>query len=227
MANNEAKNRAKRSPDSIIEEYRITTEEIERFIAAKAFHYKEGLKIKLAPELWERKGNQGNGRKYAMLKLTLSDAALEQFGQETSIVRQMIAENSNVRFVTEVWEAIIKKYSFNRQQLESIRKSYKTMDRLEDTLGINEDNLKRLIAFSQPRMVNVGNEKWIILAIRPEAVIEDMLSDINSGKINGQIEIVNITSITKDNVEYQIHLHTGEDTSSPVNPELIKMLHNA
>lgn len=225
-----AENRINKKPDGIIEEYRITTDDIRGFISTKCAHFKDGVSAILSTTLWDRsrKNSLNSNKKYVLTMLALSDLALEQGNSETpAFVKDIFLNNTSIKFIDKIWVPIIKKYSYDRKELMDIRKSDKMLDKLEDTLGITEDQLKELIKLSRPHIQEINGDKWVILAIRPEAVIYDMLSSPQSQKIDGRMVISNIIPITKDRVEFVVHIYKGEDRQAPVNNEVLKVLQNA
>lgn len=229
--------RLQREPDAIIEEYRITSDDIRSFISAKCAHITDKFKLRkpikaeISTTLWDRsrKDYSRSNKKYVLLMIALNEDSLEygQTEESAGLIKDILIENSQVRFVKCIWKLIVEKYQYDRKELNDIRKSDKLLDKLEDTLGITEDQLKELIKLSQPHIHTINGDHWVIFAVRPENVIRDMLSDVDTDQVDGKMVITNITPITKDRVEFTVHIYRGEDREAPVNNEVLEVLQNA
>ena len=62
-----------------------------------------------------------------------------------------------------------------------------------------------------------------MFAARAEKIIEDMLEDPETDKVDGSIEIHDVHPISKDNIEFIVYVHPKEMKASE-NPYIRKIL---
>ncbi len=215
--------RSRLSPMSTVNVYRITTEEMKVFLQQKAAKLKPGTSLDLVVQYCERKGTKAPNGSKATLKLAFSHHIVE--GSEVSDWFNKLGENSsNPTIVNSVLRQMIRKYCYDKRELEKTLNDYKEMERLEDTYGMTESFIKSIHAYAIPKLIpTINGENWIFFAAMPEKVIADMLEDPNTNKVEGSIRIYDVYPINQDNVEYIVYVHPYED--KPVeNPFVRKLL---
>lgn len=200
--------RGKLTPAENILVYYVTSEEIKQFIIQKAKKYVPNVKVEVAPRYCERKKRKSTDphRSYASLRIAFSNEIVEKNTDQGWFGK--IGENgSNVRVINSLFNNLIRKYQYNKKEIESWLKSYKTLEELEENLGMTELYINDLKMFATPQRVKSGNEDWIVFSAAAENVLKDMLTEIETDKIPGKMVINNVHQISKEIVEFEIHLH--------------------
>lgn len=197
--------------ESIIK-YRFTSEDIANFLIQKARQYVPDIRMKVVPRYCEkkRKSNSDPHRSYASLRIAFSDNVIKKehdlgwFGS--------IGENgSNIDLQPGIMKNLIDRYKYNRKDIESWLNNYKTLEELEDTFGMTEAMIRDIKMYAFPRRIEVDkNESWVIFAAATEKVIEDFLTDVNTGELPGKMEIKSIYPISKDIVEFIVYIHPSK-----------------
>lgn len=216
-------NRARIEPKGLIQVYTITSEQIKAFIKAKAKYYVPDAIVQTIITFSGSKieGKKGKnkllpGKNYASARISFSDHVISAEEREQSWYDKL-GEQSNVHFVKDIYFNMIKKYQYDRKEIDDILNNYKKMSELEDMFNIDESFLNDIKMYITPKKINIdSNNSCIIFSARPEAIIEDMLSDPETGKVNGTIEIKEVFP-NKDVVHFIIYLHQAE-VKTTVNP---------
>lgn len=215
-------NRANIQPTGQIDVYKITSDQMKKFIAAKAAAMQPGTKVEMTVDYWEKKKSFPH-RSYAILKIAMSDDVIEKQYDDSWILK-VVDNTSDIKFVKKIWDFIVRQYSYDRKELEEALDDYRKLDLLEESFGLTEEQIRQIIYYSTPRRMKTSSkDSWIVFAARPDAVIRNMLTDPSTNKIEGRMEIVSIVPITKDTVEYTVYVHVNE-TESAENPEVRKLL---
>lgn len=216
--------RANIKPNGQIDVYKITSDQMKIFIAAKAAAYQPGTKVEMSVEYWEKKKAVPH-RAYAMLKVAMSDDVIEK-KQDSSWIVKIVDSESDIKFVKKIWDFIVRQYSYDKKELENMLDDYRKLDQLEEAFGLTEEQIKQIIYYASPRRITTGTkDSWVVFAARPDEVIRNMLTNPATNKVDGRMEIVDIVPITKDTVEYTVYVHVNE-TESAENPEVRKLLQN-
>lgn len=211
-------------PTELIYGYKITSEDLKQFIIQKAKQYVPDIKIEVIPRYCEKKRRHRGEphRSYASLKIAFSDNIVERSGDLGWY--EKIGENSNCRIVNSLFQNIIQMYKYDRKEIDSWLKSYKIMEELEENLGMTEAYIEDLKKFSTPvRIKTNSSESWIFFAAAAENVIKDYLTEVNTNVIRGKIKIQDIYPISKDVVEFNVHLYPME-IESKENPHVKQIL---
>ena len=238
---------------SSINVYRITSDDIRIFLNQKAKQYVPAARVEILVEYCERKKSNPR-RSYAALVVGLSSNMMERHG-ETDTLRRMIETESDHRLLDDIFTNLVKRYQYDRENLQKILESYKLLDEFQLSFGMNEEFIKQLIYWTTPRRQELDKTKevWTLFGARPDAIIYDMLEELNiyepiqmeESKLNkmskedreklptsahtmilprkGRMEIVQVTPITKGSVEFMIYLHS-DDIQVNDNPDLRKLL---
>lgn len=213
--------RSRMSPIGNVNVYRISTEEMKVFLQQKAAALKPDTSLDLVVQYCEKRDTKKIGK--ATLKLAFSHHIIE--GSETADWFTKLGENTiHPTIVNSVMRQMIRLYSYDRQEMDSILNDYKELERLEDTYGITETFIKSIYSYCIPKLVPTANgENWIFFSAMPEKVIADMLENPETNKVDGYIEIYDIYPVSRDNVEYIVYVHPHE--VKPVeNPFVRKLL---
>jgi len=202
--------------------YRISSEQIKDFIINKARKYVPDVRMTIVPRYCEkkRKSNNDPHRSYASLRIAFSDNVIEK-KEDLGWYGNIGDNGSNVKMHPSIMKKLIDKYKYDRKQVEAWMKNYKTLEELEDTLGMTEAYINDLYTYTIPQRVKAdNNENWIIFAAAAENVIADMLSektadddDPNKHEINkpiGRIQIQDVYPISKDIVEFVVYVHPAK-----------------
>lgn len=200
--------RGKLTPAENIYVYRVTSEEIKQFIIQKAKKYVPDVKVEVVPRYCERKRRKSTDprRSYASLRIAFSNEIIEKNSDQGWFGK--IGENgSNVRVVNSLFNNLIRMYQYNKKEIDSWLKSYKNLEELEETLGMTEAYINDLRMYATPQRIKSNNEDWIIFSAAAENVLTDMLTDVETGKVPGKMIIHDIFPISKDIVEFVIHLY--------------------
>lgn len=206
--------RGKLTPSENILVYHVSSEEIKQFIIQKAKKYVPDVKVEVVPRYCERKRRKSTDprRSYASLRIAFSNEIVEKNTDQGWFGK--IGENgSNVRVINSLFNNLIRKYQYNKKEIDGWLKSYKNLEELEETLGMTETYINDLKMYATPQRIKSGNEDWIIFSAAAENVLMDMLTEVGTDKVPGKMIIHDVYPISKDIVEFVIYLH----------PENIKM----
>lgn len=208
--------RSKAVPIGTIHEYRFTSEQIKEFVLEKARQYVPDVKMELVPRYCENKRRKPfeKHRGYASLRIAFSDAIIEK-KDDMGWYGKIGEDNSNVHVVKSLFLNIIKKYAYNKDDINKWMHSYKTMDELEEAFGMTETYLNDLREYSSPKRIKTaskdsGTSSWIIFAAAAENILEDMLTDVTTGEVAGRLEVADVYPVSKDVVEFLVYLHPKE-----------------
>ncbi len=203
---------AKLKPAGSVYVYKISTDDMKTFITQKAKKYCPDVKVDLIPRYCEKKRRHKSEphRAYASLRIAFSEHILEKksdlgwFGK--------IGESSeNLKIQPSMFQNLFQMYRYDTKAIEAWLSSYKNLEELEEALGINEDYIKELKMYAKPQRVFTENkEPWIIFSAAAENVIADMLTDVQTQRPAGRLEIRDIYPISKDNVEFLVYVHPQE-----------------
>ena len=204
--------RSKLAPVGSAYVYHITSDQIKVFLTQKAKMYSPEVKVEVVPRYTEKKrrSEMEQHHAYASLRVAFSEHILEK--KDTLGWYGKIGENDdNLKIIPSMFTNIIKLYKYNPEYVNAWVKNYKTLDRLEESFGMTEAYINDLRKYCQPQRVPTQNgESWIIFAASPEAIIQDMLTDVDSSKVNGTIKIQDVYQISKDIVEWIVYLYPQE-----------------
>lgn len=191
--------------------YKITSDDIKGFLTAKVRALSPETKIDVIPRYCEKKTKKGEPhRSYASLRIAFSHHAIEK-KSDHGWFDKIGETGSNVRLVNDIFANVIQRYSFSRKNIDTWLGDYKILESLEDAFGITEEYLKDIRTYCVPQLVPTNNgDDWIIFAASAESVITDMLTDVDSNKVDGSIKIVDVQRISNDSVEFTVHLNPAE-----------------
>lgn len=199
------------NPVGIIREYRINSNEIAEFISQKAKFYRADIRTEVGVRYCEKKKSEPK-RSYASFRIAFSEEATEH-KTDNGWFEKIGETESNVRVIRDIFVGMIEKYRFNKNDLDDILSNYKTMEKLENRLGMTEAYLNAVRQFAIPKRVPINdgsNSAWIIFSARAEKIIEDMLENIDTNKVDGRLEIKEVIQLSKDSVEFVVHVHPNE-----------------
>jgi len=210
-------NRAQIEPYGLIYPYRITSDEIKTYLTQKAKHFKPGIKIELASKYCEKKKRESSDPHMAHASFTIafSDDVIERKG-DVGWFDRMGQNDSNVRFIDDIFVGFIRKYQYNRKDLDDILDDYKKLEYLESKYGITEQFIEDVKTYCTPRRIPTNaNESWILFSARADKIIEDMLEHPGTDTVAGRISIDGrVYQINKDTVEFVVYVHPNEIESS-------------
>ena len=216
-------------PTGRILEYRISSEDLKKFIIDKARQYVQDVRIEVVPRYCEkkRKHNFDIHRSYASLRIAFSENIIKNkndlgwFGK--------IGENeNNLKLHEGIMKGLIDRYKYDYKMIEAWLKDYKTMEELENAFGMTEAYIRDLYMYSIPRKIEANksaknNESWIIFSAAPENIIRDFLTDKTTNKLPGSIRIHDVTPVTKEIVQYTVYVYP-EQVETKENPHVRQIL---
>jgi hypothetical protein len=189
--------------------YRISSEQIKDFIIQKARQYVQDVRIMIVPRYCEkkRKNNRDPHRSYASLRIGFSENVVEE-KTDLGWYGEIGDTGSNVKLQKGIMNGLIKQYQYNRKEIDRWLKDYKTLEELEEGLGMTEAYINDLRMYAVPQRIKAdNNENWIIFAAAAENVIADMLTETGTNVVPGRIQINDVYPISKDIVEFVIYVH--------------------
>lgn len=196
-------------PTSSVFVYRITSDDVKKYLIEKAKHYAPDVKMEVVPRFIEKKKRKSNEphRACASLRIAFSENVVEK-NQENGWFGK-IGQSDSVRIIKSIFQQFVQMYSYEKDGLKKIKNDYKCMEELEDALGITEAYLDDLILFSSPRVITIGSHssRWVVFAAAAEKVIQDMLTVAETGKSPGSIVIQDTIQISTDAVEYLVYVY--------------------
>lgn len=217
--------RGEMKPASSIYEYKITSEDMKRYLIRKARKYAPDVKLELIPRYCEKKRRRPNDphRSYASLRIALSDHVVEK-KEDLGWYGKIGESSSNVQIIENVTKKFIQRFQYHRQDIELWMKNYKSLEELEEALGMTEAYINDLKTYSTPhRILDINKESWIIFAGAPENVIKDMFIDPSTEQVAGKIQIKDVYPISEEVVEWTVHLYPSE-TQAKDNPHVRQIL---
>lgn len=205
--------------------YKITSDEMKIFITQKAKKYCPDVKVEMIPRYCEKKRRHKSEphRAYASLRIAFSEHIIEK-KDDLGWYGKIGESADNLRIQPSMFQNLFQMYRYDPKNIEEWLSNYKNLDELEDALGISEEYLKEIRMYARPQRVMTDNkESWVIFSAAAENVIHDMLTDVNTQKPCGRIEIRDIYPISKDNVEFLVYVHPQEVKMSE-NPHVRQIL---
>ena len=206
--------RAQLTPVAMSYCYKITSDDICNFVTQKARQYCPGVKATLVP-IYSEKPNRKPFeplRSYASLRIAFSHDVIEDDSNvsDLSFYTKLGKDSNHLNFVPSLFANVVGLYGYNRQQVESWEKDYKTLEDLENAIGLGEKNIDAIKEFITPRRVSAADgSKWIIFAAAPEKVIKDMLTNPETQKPIGKIMIESVEKLSDTNVEFTVQVFPG------------------
>lgn len=188
--------------------YRISSEQIADYLTEKVREIVPKAKVVLAAKYCEkrRKDKTEPHRSYAALAIALSDDVVKN-GSDRSWFNQVGTTGNNVTLIDDMFTKIIEKFRFDPKDVSAWLDNYKTLEDLENAFGMDETYIRELKKLSVPhRIVGEDGKPWVFFAAEPGKVIRDMLTDPTTGRLMGRANIVDTTRVSRDVVEYIVHL---------------------
>lgn len=200
--------RGAKEPDGCIWKYRITSDELKKFIVEKAKNFVPDVEVEVVPRYCEKKKRKDYEphRSYASLRIAFSDKAIPAEGDLGWFGE--IGENpDNCRVINSLFQGIIRRYAYDPKQIQEWLKSYKIMETLEDSLGMSEAYINDLKAYVVPKRVKTTDDKAIIIfAAAAENVIADYLTEVKTNRLPGKMKIVDVYPISQGTVEWIVEI---------------------
>ncbi|MCM1439521.1 MAG: hypothetical protein NC131_10035 [Roseburia sp.] len=192
--------------------YKISSELIKTYLTEKVREIVPTAKLELAPRYCEKKKRRETDphRAYAALTIALSDDVAKNSADGTWFSK-IGDDNSHVTLVDSMFTNIVSKIRFDPKEVSKWLDDYKILEDLEEAFGMNETYINELKKLSVPQRVCGQDRKpWIFFAAAPEKIIRDMLTDPDTNRVPGKVQIVDTYSVSKDVVEYIVHLYPNE-----------------
>lgn len=204
--------------------YRISSDQLKQFIVDKTKLFVPSAKVEVVPKYCERKRRHKNEphRSYASLRIAFSEDIVEK--KDDLGWYGKIGESEETRVVSSMFDAIIRRYRYNRKEVENWLKDYKILETLEETFGMSEHYITDLLTYVNPRrIITTTKERWIFFSAAAENVITDYLTDVETDVPIGKIRIQDVYPISKDNVEFLVFVSPNEIEYNE-NPNVRKIL---
>ena len=199
------RNRMNLKPKATIKVFTISSEMIKTFIQQKAKFYVPDAATSVS--IFCSDSKRGNDKKrYASARITFTDAVTTAKTEDKTWFDN-IGGNGNVHFIDQVYVNIVKRYMYDKTEINNIRRNYKKMSHFEDDLGITEEFLDNIRMYATPKRIDTGSRNsLIVFSARVEPIIEDILSDPETGKLDGSIEIKEVYE-NREVVYFTIYVH--------------------
>ena len=189
--------------------YRISSDIIAKYLLDKTRKMVPNAKLEVVPRYIEKKRRRAHEprRSYAALLIGMSDDVVEDAG-DNSWVASIGRDTTNVRIIKEMFNAIVGRFRFDPKKVASWMKDYEVKEHLEEQFGITDDYIGELKKYSVPQRFTGGDKKgWIMFAAAPEKIIQDMLTDPDTGRVPGKLSIVDTIPVSSGVVEYVVYLN--------------------
>ena len=214
------KTRGEIDPVENILVYKFTSEDLKKFITDKTHGYTPNAQVEVVPLYCEKKHQRPGDihRSYASLRIGFSTDILER-NNEAGWYGQIGESSSNVAIIKDVKTNLIKLYQYNPKVVDKWLESYKTLETLEDCLGMTEAYIHEIKQYIIPKRITATNNKqWILFSAETEKVIKDFLTDEETDLLPGKMKIVDIYPIMKGVVQFIVHIypHEVESKEDPV-----------
>jgi len=219
--------RSKKKPFGFITCYRLTSDEISQFLIEKARSIVPNIRVTVVPRYTEKKRRHQNDNlpktAYASLLIAFSEEAMED-KQDFGWYGKIGSTGASIRFKKSLFDIIIKKYQYNPKDVDDWLKDFRKLECLEESLGMTEEFIKSLKENCRPRLITGNDDKeWVTFAARPEAIIQDMLTSVDTGKVEGELKIMEVNPISKDLVEYLVYIMPKQTVKSQ-DPRVVELL---
>ena len=229
--------------------YKTNTEMIKQYLTEKLQSFEKNAKLEIVvkycekTDTYEKKKKQQFRRKgkhqgYASMIIMFSEEILDK--KNSGFYEKLGYSSGSPNIVKTVKAEFIKKFQYDRKELDNILGDYRYLEKLEDEFGMTEAFIEDIRDYSIPIIVPTPDkESWILFSARPEAIIYDMLenpepykwiknpdggTDIGITKVDGEIEIYEVCPISKGVVEYVIYVHPENMKSNKGNPLIYNMI---
>ena len=202
-------------PIAKIQVYSISSEQMREYVIRKIHHFFPGIPVNLVFMFTKPKKSERGPKGFASARLLVGDQVLDP-AQRARTYYDRLGDPGKLQFLPNFQYNVIEKYKYNREQINSLLNNYKEMSKAEDIFGFDEKFLNDIRAYIIPKKLEVNqNLNAVILSVMPENIIQDMLTNIRSGRVNGKIEIKEIY-MNKDVIHFIVYLHP-EDLKSQQN----------
>ena len=217
------RNRMNLKPKAIIKVFTISSEMIKTFIQTKAKFYVPDVATSVS--IFCSSSKRGNEKKrYASARISFSDAVTTARNEDKTWFDDL-GNSSNVHFVDNIYTSIVRRYMYDKNELNNIKKNYKKMSHFEDDLGISEEYIDNIKMYATPKRIETNSRNSIIVfSARIEPIIEDILSDPETGKLDGTIEIVEVYE-NRDVVYFNVYVHPPKHRNE-INPYVKELVEN-
>lgn len=195
-------------PTGVKYSYKISSEEIKKFIIQKAHQYVPDASLEITPRYCEKKQRKESEvhHSYASFMIAFSHHVIKNNG-DGGWFQQIGETGDNVMLVDSLFNNMIRRWCYDPKYLNEWLNSYKKLEKLEDGFGMDEKFINDLKVFSKPRGIKTrNNDIWVFFMASPEAILQDYFSDVKSGNVAGKLEIRDIRLLSKDIIEYDITL---------------------
>lgn len=211
-------------PTSLKYVYRVTIDDIKRFLLTKARLLVPGIKLEVVGVYCERKTkNKDDHRAHAYVRVAYSSEAVEK-NEDLGWYGRLGDRTSNVSIVKDLSKFMIDKYKYDRREIDKCIKDYEYMEILEESFGMTENYLSNLRSFCTPRGLKAtDNTLWVIVAANPAKIFEDMLANSDDHTLHGEVKIQDVNMISKDNVEFTVY-YDPYAIQAKDDPNVVKLL---
>lgn len=193
--------------------YPITCADIRKFLEDDVLGFK-------LHDLDVRRWNSPNGRaSYTVIRISMFDKDVAKQKTSGNYFDKAIAEDGMFQEINEDVENSLKPFMFP-ENIDLVKQSTEALAKLWER-GIENENLDRIIRFS--KINRADKYKKYICFLRPEKIIEYMLQDPVTGKIDGAFGIpyTNVFGSTvQDMIWYPVISHEGH-SSEPVSLDVL------
>lgn len=201
-------------PVSNIYVYKISSDQIKEFVLNKVREYSPNASMELVSKYCERKRTKKNEPRhsYASFRIAFSEDVIKKDNSDGSWFASLgESESGGISYVNSKLGELVDRYRYRRRDVDNWLKSYKSMEELENGLGMTEVFISDIKKFSTPQRVKtVDHRDWIMFAAEPLSIIKDMLADGETHQPTGAVKIVDVYPISKEVVEFTVHVVSKE-----------------
>lgn len=193
--------------------YRISSEDIKTFIIDKATTMVPGVKVEVVPCYCEAKRRKKfePHRSYASLRVAFSEEILDKKDVDSGWFGKIGDTATNIHIVNSLFTGIIQRYQYKKKDIDEWLKNYETLEKIEEAIGVDERFINSLRMYATPQRIPVANsDPWIVFSAAAENVIQDMLTEANTDKPTGRIQIMDTYLVSKGVVEFLVYVYSNE-----------------
>lgn len=217
------KNCGRVSPSGVLQVFVISSDQIGNYLSAKVRAIKpdgvvftQALYTEPALRSWEQH------RGYAVLKVSFSPSLIKQQFEgigadwlQESVVKQHLIDRIELE--------IFKKYRLSR---DDFKKNYEEDENRLERFGITKSYAETVRQFLDPKLRKSSDGRvWLFTVMTPAEIIKDMLADDVSGKLEGDIQIVDVKPIDNDHSRVNFVVHQSDrPMDNKANNDVLKIL---
>lgn len=207
--------------------YRITTNDVNRYIGDVVRSVEPDAQVLIYPRFSEKKQKKNSGGPrpaYVYLLIGMNEKVIDQRANANGFYGTL-GWNRSVRVKSRLWFEFISRWLYDPEWIRKAMGSYNRMDEYEEKFGLTEAALKDISFYAAPRAVYPDGSKtpWVLTAIDPYLVIQDMLCEAGTKKVPGEIMITDVNQVSENMIEWTVHVSPFKNEAE-INPHVMQIL---